>query len=99
MESYEKMEQDMCEFKKYIKMTNDLLVDAYKWLRLSQYADDENSRSKLMINGGTGAYWLRSTYTDSSDVKRIANIGARPYHLNDPAYAGNDGIAPIIVLH
>ena len=29
MESYEKMEQDMCEFKKYIKMTNDLLVDRY----------------------------------------------------------------------
>lgn len=46
MESYEKMEQDMCEFKKYIKMTNDLLVDSYKWLRLSQYADDEISRSK-----------------------------------------------------
>lgn len=46
MESYEKMEQDMCEFKKYIKMTNDLLVDSYKWLRLSQYADDEVSRSK-----------------------------------------------------
>ena len=35
MESYEKMEQDMCEFKKYIKMTNDLLVDSFKWLRLS----------------------------------------------------------------
>ena len=46
MESYEKMEQDMCEFKKYIKMTHDLLVDSYKWLRLSQYADDEASRSK-----------------------------------------------------
>lgn len=46
MESYEKMEQDMCEFKKYIKMTNDLLVDSYKWLRLSQYADDEASKSK-----------------------------------------------------
>ena len=46
MESYDKMEQDMCEFKKYIKMTNDLLVDSYKWLRLSQYADDEASRSK-----------------------------------------------------
>ena len=41
------MEQDMCEFKKYIKMTNDLLADSYKWLRLSQYADDESSRSKV----------------------------------------------------
>ena len=46
MESYEKMEQDMCVFKKYIKMTNDLLVDSYKWLRLNRYADDEVSRSK-----------------------------------------------------
>ena len=46
MESYERMEQDMCEFKKYIKMTNDLLVDSYKWKRLSEYADDEASRSK-----------------------------------------------------
>lgn len=46
MESYEKMEQDMCEFKKYIKMTNDLLVDSYKWKRLSEYADDETSRGK-----------------------------------------------------
>lgn len=27
------MEQDMCEFKKYIKMTNDLLADSYKCLR------------------------------------------------------------------
>lgn len=46
MESYERMEQDMCEFKKYIKMTNDLLVDAYKWKKLSEYADDENSINK-----------------------------------------------------
>ena len=46
MENYERMEQDMCEFKKYIKMTNDLLVDSYKWKRLSEYADDEASRSK-----------------------------------------------------
>ena len=46
MENYEKMEQDMYEFKKYIKMTNDLLADSYKWLRLSQYVDDEISRSK-----------------------------------------------------
>ena len=46
MESYERMEQDMCEFKKYIKMTNDLLVDSYKWKKLSEYADDETSINK-----------------------------------------------------
>ena len=28
-------------------MANDLLADSYKWLRLSQYADDESSRSKV----------------------------------------------------
>ena len=46
MESYEKMEQDMCEFKKYIKMTNDLLIDSYKSKKLSEYADDETSINK-----------------------------------------------------
>lgn len=46
MEHYEKMEEDLCEFKKYIKMTMDLLVDSYKWLKLSEYADGEADRMK-----------------------------------------------------
>ena len=33
MEYYEKMEEELCEFKKYVKMTMDLMVDAYKWLK------------------------------------------------------------------
>ena len=46
MEHYEEMEEELCEFKKYLKMTMDLLVDSYKWLKLSEYADGENDRMK-----------------------------------------------------
>ena len=45
MEYYEEMEEEICEFKKYVKMTMDLLVDSYKWLKLSEYAE-ENSKMK-----------------------------------------------------
>lgn len=46
MDYYENMEQELCEFKKYIKMVMDLLVDSYKWLKLSEYADTETNRLK-----------------------------------------------------
>jgi len=46
MEHYEQMEEELCEFKKYLKMTMDLLIDSYKWLKLSEYADGEQDRSK-----------------------------------------------------
>ena len=46
MDSYEKMEEEMHEFKKYLKMTNDLLCDSKKWDILSKYADDSESKEK-----------------------------------------------------
>ena len=46
MEHYEKMEEELCEFKKYLKMTMDLLVDSYKWLKLSEYADGVEDKAK-----------------------------------------------------
>lgn len=46
MEYYEQMEEDVCEFKKYLKMTMDLLVDSYKWLKLNEYADTEEDKIK-----------------------------------------------------
>ena len=46
MEYYEQMEQELSEFKKYMKMTMDLLVDSYKWLKLSEYADKDQDRMK-----------------------------------------------------
>ena len=46
MEHYEEMEQELCEFKKYMKMVMDLLVDSYKWLKLSEYAEEETNKMK-----------------------------------------------------
>ncbi len=46
MDSYEKMENEMQTFKKYLKMTNDLLCDSYKWKKLSEYAEDVDSKEK-----------------------------------------------------
>ena len=69
---------------------------------LSKFTD-ENSRRKLMINGGFASYWLRSTNTESSaqscDAKRIVTVSGRPFNRNDKAYSGLNYIAPIIVLH
>lgn len=46
MEHYEEMEEELCEFKKYLKMVMDLLVDSYKWLKLSEYSETENDKMK-----------------------------------------------------
>lgn len=46
MDIYEKMENEMHTFKKYLKMTNDLLSDSYKWKKLSEYAEDTESKEK-----------------------------------------------------
>ena len=41
-------EDKICEFKKYIKQTMDLLEDAYKWKMMAKYCDDESMKSKYM---------------------------------------------------
>ena len=53
MEHYEEMEEELCEFKKYLKMTMDLLVDSYKWLKLSEYAEGEEDKAKYKQVGDT----------------------------------------------
>ena len=50
MDSYEKMEEEMNSFKKYLKMTEDLLCDAKKWEILSKYTEsieDKENYKKL----------------------------------------------------
>lgn len=47
MENYEKIENEIHSFKKYLKMTNDLLCDSYKWKKLSEYTDDSRSKEKF----------------------------------------------------
>ena len=46
MEYYEKMEEEIHEFKKYMKMTMDLLCDSYKWKKLSHHVDNTNTKAK-----------------------------------------------------
>lgn len=50
MEHYEDMEEELCEFKKYLKMTMDLLVDSYKWLKLSEYVDGEDKSKYKQVS-------------------------------------------------
>lgn len=44
MDKYEMMENEMNSFKKYLKMTNDLLCDAKKWEILSNYVEDQTAK-------------------------------------------------------
>ena len=41
-------EDKICDFKKYVKQTMDLLVDAYKWKTMAQDCDSEEMKSKYM---------------------------------------------------
>lgn len=46
MESYEKVEHKVCEFRKYADMTIDLMVDSYKWHLLSEHCEEQQSKHK-----------------------------------------------------
>ena len=41
-------EEKVCCFKKYVKQTLDLMVDAYKWKCMANECDDENMKQKYM---------------------------------------------------
>jgi hypothetical protein len=45
MEDYE--EKVSC-FKKYVKQSMDLMIDAYKWKVMAENCDDENTKMKYM---------------------------------------------------
>jgi len=46
-------EDKICNFKKYIKQTMDLLEDAYKWKMMARYCDDESMKIKYMTVSDT----------------------------------------------
>lgn len=41
-------EEKVCEFKKYVKQTVDLMVDAYKWKVMAEDCDDIEMKQKYM---------------------------------------------------
>lgn len=42
------MEEKICEFKRYVKQTLDLLEDAYKWKMMAQECENEDMKQKYM---------------------------------------------------
>ena len=41
-------EEKVCEFKRYIKQTVDLMVDAYKWKLMAEDCESEKMKEKYM---------------------------------------------------
>ena len=41
-------EDKVCNFKKYVKQTLDLMVDAYKWKMMAEHCDSEEMKQKYM---------------------------------------------------
>ena len=40
--------EEVCEFKKYVKQTLDLMVDAYKWKVMAKHCDNHDMKNKYM---------------------------------------------------
>ena len=45
--------EELCDFKKYVKHTIDLMVDAYKWKTMAKYCDDIDMKQKYMTVSDT----------------------------------------------
>lgn len=41
-------EEKICNFKRYVKQTLDLMVDAYKWKIMAKECDNEDVKAKYM---------------------------------------------------
>ena len=50
---YEELEEKMCQFKMYLKQTNDLLNDAYRWKVMAEDCDNDDMRNKYMSVSNT----------------------------------------------
>ena len=53
MDYKEEYEDKVCSFKKYMKQTIDLMVDAYKWKMMAQYCDNPEIKEKYMYVSDT----------------------------------------------
>lgn len=53
MEYENEIEEKICEFKKYVKQTMDLMIDAYKWKAMAEGCDSDEMREKYMSVSNT----------------------------------------------
>lgn len=47
------MEDKICEFKKYVYQTLDLMIDAYKWKCMAEECDNEEMKQKYISVSNT----------------------------------------------
>ena len=50
---YEEIEEELCNFERYLRQTMDLLKDAYRWRTMAKYCDDSNMKEKYMMVSNT----------------------------------------------
>ena len=50
MKEHEEYEEKVYDFKRYVKQTLDLMVDAYKWKCMSEHAESEETKQKYKLN-------------------------------------------------
>lgn len=48
MEEHEEYKERVCDFKRYVKQTMDLMIDSFKWKMMAKYADSEEMKEKYM---------------------------------------------------
>lgn len=48
MKEHEEYEEKVYDFKRYVKQTLDLMVDAYKWKCMAEHAETESVKEKYM---------------------------------------------------
>lgn len=46
-------EEKVCEFKRYVKQTLDLMIDAYKWKVMAEECDSEEMKQKYISVSNT----------------------------------------------
>ena len=46
MKEHEEYEEKVYDFKRYVKQTLDLMVDAYKWKCMSEHTENEETKKK-----------------------------------------------------
>lgn len=45
---HEEYEEKVCDFKRYVKQTMDLLIDGFKWKAMAEYSDSDEMKQKYL---------------------------------------------------
>lgn len=60
MGEYDKLEEEICSFKKYVQLSMDLMVDSFKWKKLAEYCkDSENAEQYKEVSDTLYSLFLK----------------------------------------